>query len=83
MTCLGLFLDPHVDPNEVFGPACGQGPQDWLRLALVANVQLAAHAQVPAQARQRLWAFHFVGLITALGIQAVGPAAATHVCSLS
>jgi hypothetical protein len=46
------------------------GPQDWLRLALMAD-DADADAQVPARARQRLWAFG-VGGVAALAIQAVG-----------
>ncbi len=38
---------------KLWNRALLRGPQDWLRLALVANVQLAADAQVPAWARQR------------------------------
>ncbi len=38
---------------KLWNRALLRGPQYWLRLALVANVQLAADAQVPAQARQR------------------------------
>jgi hypothetical protein len=68
---------------KLWNRALQRGPQDWLRLALVANVQLAADAQVPARARQRLWAFHFVGGMAALGIQAMGPAGPQPICVTS